>query len=99
MNSESLYKTILRSPRGDDSSLAATAYLPNLIGSGGIDGPEQFSAVILTHNIKDSFQAKKAGAVSVDLTAAYDTVWPYRGLTCKLLGRLPEECFVYMLYT
>ena len=36
-------------------------------------------------NIEDSFEAKKkAGAVFVDLTAAYDTVC-HRGLTCKLL--------------
>ena len=32
--------------------------------------------VLLTQNIEDSFEAKKkAGAVFVDLTAAYDTVW------------------------
>ena len=41
-------------------------------------------AVLLTQNIEDCFEAKKkAGAVFVDLTAAYDTVW-HRGLTCKL---------------
>ena len=40
--------------------------------------------VLLTQNIEDSFEAKKkAGAVFVDLIAAYDTVW-HRGLTCKL---------------
>jgi len=38
---------------------------------------------LLTQDIEDSFSAKKAGAVFVDLTAAYDTVW-HRGLTCKL---------------
>jgi len=39
----------------------------------------------LTQDIEDSFSAKKkAGAVFVDLTAAYDTVW-HLGLTCKLL--------------
>ena len=39
---------------------------------------------LLTQNIEDPFQAKKkAGAVFIDLTAAYDTVWN-RGLTCKL---------------
>ena len=37
--------------------------------------------VLLTQNIEDSFEAKKkAGAVFIDLTAAYDTVW-HRGLT------------------
>ena len=37
--------------------------------------------VLLTQNIEDSFEAKKkAGAVFVDLTAAYNTVW-HRGLT------------------
>ena len=46
--------------------------------------------VLLTQNIEDSFEAKKkAGAVFIDLTAAYDTVW-HRGLTCKLLRLLPD---------
>ena len=46
--------------------------------------------VLLTQNVEDSFEAKKkAGAVFVDLTAAYDTVW-HRGLTYKLL-RLPSD--------
>ena len=31
--------------------------------------------VLLTQNIEDSFEAEKAGAVSIDLTAVYDTVW------------------------
>ena len=32
--------------------------------------------VLLTQNIEDSFEAKKkAGAVFIDLKAAYDTVW------------------------
>ena len=36
--------------------------------------------VLLTQNIKDSFETKKkAGAVFIDLTAAYDIVW-HRGL-------------------
>ena len=44
--------------------------------------------VLLTQNIEDSFEAKKkAGAVFIDLTAAYDTVW-HCGLTCKLLRLL-----------
>ena len=44
--------------------------------------------VLLTQNTEDSFEAKKkAGAVFIDLTAAYDTVW-HRGLTCKLIDEL-----------
>jgi len=40
---------------------------------------------LLTQDIEDNLSTKKmAGAVFVDLTAAYDTVW-HRGLTCKLL--------------
>jgi len=36
---------------------------------------------LLTQDVEDSFSAKKKdGAVFVDLTAAYDTVW-HRGLT------------------
>ena len=47
--------------------------------------------VLLTQNIEDSFETrKKAGAVFVNLTAAYDTVW-YRGLTCKLLRLLTKQ--------
>ena len=42
---ESLYKTFLQSPQGDDSSLAATSLLANLTESGGIDGPKQFGAL------------------------------------------------------
>jgi len=39
----------------------------------------------LTQDTEDSFSAeKKAGAVFVDVTAAYDTVW-HRSITCKLL--------------
>ena len=53
--------------------------------------------VLLTQNIEDSFEAKKkAGAVFVDLTAAYDTVW-HRGLTCKLLKLLPDKHMVKMI--
>ena len=52
---------------------------------------------MLTQNIEDSFEAKKkAGAVCVDLTAAYDTVW-HRGLTCKLLRLLPDKHMVRMI--
>ena len=53
--------------------------------------------VLLTQNIEDSFEAKKkAGAVFIDLTAAYDTVW-HRGLTCKLLRLLPNKHMVKMI--
>ena len=53
--------------------------------------------VLLTQNIEDSFEAKKkAGAVFIDLTAAYDTVW-HRGLTCKLLRLLPDKHTVKMI--
>ena len=53
--------------------------------------------VLLTQNIEDSFEAeKKAGAVFIDLTAAYDTVW-HRGLTCKLLRILPDKHMVRMI--
>ena len=53
--------------------------------------------VLLTQNIEDSFEAKKkAGAVFVNLRAAYDTVW-HRGLTCKLLRLLPDKHMVKMI--
>ena len=53
--------------------------------------------VLLTQNIEDSFEAKKkAGALFVDLTAAYDTVW-HHGLTCKLLRLLPDKHMVKMI--
>ena len=53
--------------------------------------------VLLTQNIKDSCEAKKkAGAVFMDLTAAYDTVW-HRGLTCKLLRQIPDKHMVKMI--
>ena len=39
---ESLYKTFLQSPQGDDSSLALLAKLDR---NGGIDGPRQFGAL------------------------------------------------------
>ena len=53
--------------------------------------------VLLTQNIENFFEAKKkAGAVFVDLTAAYDTVW-HRDLTCKLLRLLPDKHMVRMI--
>ena len=52
---------------------------------------------LLTQDIEDSFSAKKkAGAVFVDLTAAYDTAW-HRGLTCKLLRLPPDIHMVHMI--
>ena len=53
--------------------------------------------ILLAQNIKDSSDAKKkAGAVFVNLTAAYDTVW-HRGLTCKLLRLLPDKHMVKII--
>ena len=53
--------------------------------------------VLLTQNIEDSFEAKKkAGAVFVNLTATYDTVW-HRGLTCKLLRLLSDKLMIRMI--
>ena len=53
--------------------------------------------VLLNQNIEDSFEAKKkTGAVFIDLTAAYDTVW-HRGLTCKLLRLLPDKHMAKMI--
>ena len=53
--------------------------------------------VLLTQNIEDYFEAKKkAGAVFIDLTAAYDTVW-HRGLTCNLLKLLPDKHMVKII--
>ena len=53
--------------------------------------------VLLTQNNEDLFKAKKkAGAVFVDLIAAYNIVW-HRGLTCKLLRFLPNKHMVRMI--
>ena len=53
--------------------------------------------VLLTQNIEDTFEAKKkAGAVFVNPTAAYDTVW-YCSLTCKLLRLIPDKYMVRMI--
>ena len=52
---------------------------------------------LLTQGIEDSFSAKKkAGAVFVDLTAAYDAVW-HCGLTCKLLHTLPDRHIAFFI--
>ena len=51
---------------------------------------------LLTQSIENAFEAKKkAGAVFIDLTAAYDTVW-HHGLTCKLLRLLLNKHMVRM---
>ena len=39
---KSLYKTFLQSPQEDDSSMVAQLHLPNITGSGKIDGSMQF---------------------------------------------------------
>ena len=53
--------------------------------------------VLLTQNIEDSFEVKKkAGAIFVNLTAVYDSVW-HRGLTCKLLRLLPDKDMVRII--
>ena len=52
--------------------------------------------ILLTQDIEDSFSAKKAGAVFVDFTAAYDTVW-HSNLTCKLLRLLPDRHTIRMI--
>ncbi|KAE8289530.1 hypothetical protein D5F01_LYC11232 [Larimichthys crocea] len=49
---------------------------------------------LLCHDIEESFQAgEKAGAVLLDLTAAYDTVWLH-GLHMKLLETIPDKHMV-----
>ena len=49
---------------------------------------------MLTNDIENSFErGHKAGAVLVDLTAAYDTVW-HQGLTLKLLQMVPDRHLV-----
>ena len=53
--------------------------------------------VLLTQNIENSFEAKKkAGAVFINLRAAYDTVW-HRCVTCKLLKLHPNKHMVRMI--
>ena len=60
-------------------------------------GKSTVDQVLLTQNIEDSFEAKKkAGAVFINLTATYDTVW-HRGLTCKLLRLLSDKHMVKMI--
>ena len=52
---------------------------------------------LFTEDMEESFQAKqKAGAVFIDLTAAYNTVW-HRGLIYKLLQIVPDKHMVKMI--
>ena len=46
--------------------------------------------VLLTQNIEGFLEAKKTGAILVNMTAAYDTVW-HRGFTGKQQRILPDE--------
>ena len=51
----------------------------------------------MSQDIEDCFQdKKKAGAVFINLTAAYDTLW-LRGLACKLLRLLLDRHMVKMM--
>ena len=51
----------------------------------------------LTEDIEDSFQNNlKTGAVFVDLTAAYDTIW-HRGLALKLHQCIPSKHLIKMI--
>ena len=53
----------------------------------------------LTCEIEKSFEnGYKAGAVMVDLTAAYDTVW-HQGLALKLLRTIPDHHLVRFIMT
>ena len=48
----------------------------------------------MSQNIEDCFEdKKKAGAVFIDLTEAYNTAW-HQGLACKLLRLLPDRHMV-----
>ena len=51
----------------------------------------------MSQDIEDCFEdKKKAGAVFIDLTAAYNTAW-HQGLACKLLRLLPDSHMVRMM--
>ena len=68
---------------------------PKVSSSGDSLSDNSFSNT--EHRGFNSFEAKKkAGAVFIDLTAAYDTVW-HRGLTCKLLILLPDKHMAKMI--
>ena len=74
------------------ASFAQDNRLPDrrVLGKFGLSTREVDHDQVATQDIEDSFSAKKkAGAVFVHLTAAYNTL-VHRGLTCKLLQLLPE---------
>jgi len=48
---------------------------PALLRTATVYATDQVALVLLPQDFEDSFSAKKAGAVFVDLTAGYDTVW------------------------
>ena len=53
--------------------------------------PHIHQVALLTEDIEASFDKKlKVGAVFVNLSAAYDTIW-HRGLTLKLLRIVPSK--------
>ena len=53
--------------------------------------------VLLAQIIEDFCEVKKkAGAIFVNLTAAYDTVW-HRGLICKLLRLLSDKHMIKLI--
>ena len=53
-------------------------------------------AVLLMQNMEESFEAKKAGALFVNLTAEYDTLW-HRGHACKLLRLHSDKHMAQMI--
>ena len=51
----------------------------------------------MSQDIEDYFEdRKKAGALFIDPTAAYDTVW-HQGLACKLLRLLPNRHMIKIM--
>ena len=81
------------------ASFAQDNRLPDrrVLGKFGLSTREVDHDQVATQDIEDSFSAKKkAGAVFVHLTAAYNTP-VHRGLTCKLLQLLPEWHMVCMI--
>ena len=61
-------------------------------GRGNVD-----QVTLMTNNIKHFFdKKKKVGAVFVDISSAYDTVW-HRRLTFKLLKTIPNKNIVKMI--
>ena len=90
----------LQNPRASDLRLHRTNYYRSAspreqagfrLGKSTVD-----QVTLMTQDVEDCFEAKnKAGAVFLDLTAAYDTVW--HGITCKLLRLLPDRHMVCMI--